>query len=387
MKIKDFVNISLLILLHAIGLCFTACGNGGKATAAGPSSEEPASKEHQDSMSHEQQSPLKENTIFAFVGDIMMGTNYPETPKGAYLPANNGADLFKDVRRILRGVNIAAGNLEGTLLDAGGTPKRCSNPAVCYAFRMPQKYVNNLVDAGFDFVSIANNHINDFGPTGVSSTERTLTGAGIKYAGLKGRCETATIERDGRKIGFVAFGHNRGTMSINEFAEMQRVVSRLKKNHDLVVVSFHGGAEGKGHSHVPHKTETAFGENRGDVEKFAHAAIDAGADVVYGHGPHVTRAAELYNGHLILYSLGNFCTPYRVSVGGISGYAPVVVATIDSDGKFVSGQIHSFIQQKGIGPRLDPTDAVAKNIRNLSQSDFPSSQLDIASDGTMTVRK
>lgn len=323
------------------------------------------------------------NITFAFVGDIMMGTNYPETPAGAYLPSSDGAKLFTDAIALLREADVAAGNLEGTLLDSGGTPKKCANPSQCYAFRTPVAYVKNLVDAGFDFLSIANNHVNDFGPVGTASTRKALTDAGIAHAGLTA-VPTASIERAGRRIGFAAFSPSRGTLSIHDMTLLRNTIAELRRNNDLVVISFHGGAEGAKYTHVPHGPETAFGENRGNVEKFAHAAIDAGADIVYGHGPHVARAAELYKDHLILYSLGNFCTPYRVNVSGISGYAPLVTVEITPDGKFVSGRIHSFIQQKGIGPRTDSTNAVARQISTLSKSDFPSSPLRIAADGTLT---
>lgn len=321
---------------------------------------------------------------FAFVGDIMMGTNFPDDSRGAYLPANSGAKLFSDCDSLLRSADIAAGNLEGTLLDSGGKPKKCSNPKFCYAFRTPTTYVRNLTDAGIDFVGIANNHINDFGPVGLASTQKTLSDAGIAYAGLQAGPRTATLERDGRKIGFAAFGHSWGTMSINDLETVRRTVSELKKTHDIVVVSFHGGAEGEKYSHVPHASETAFGENRGNVEKFAHTAVDAGADIVYGHGPHVARAAELYKDRLILYSLGNFCTPYRVSLSGISGQAPLVTVTLNPDGTFRTGQIHSFLQQRGIGPRLDPTHSVARQIRTLSLQDFPASPLHISPAGHLS---
>lgn len=319
----------------------------------------------------------------ALVGDIMMGTTFPDDSHGAFLPAKNGAMLFADCDSLLRSADIAAGNLEGTLLDSGGTPKKCRDPKACYIFRTPTAYVRNLTDAGFDFLGVANNHANDFGAAGVASTVRTLQGAGIAYAGLKAGPRTATLVRDGRRIGLAAFGHSAGTMSIHDLQSLRSTVSQLKKSHDIVVVSFHGGAEGPKYSHVPHGPETAFGEPRGDVEKFAHAAVDAGADIVYGHGPHVPRAAELYKDRLILYSLGNFCTPYRVSLNGASGLAPLVEVDLAPDGRFLSGQIHSFRQQKGVGPRLDTTHATAREIRRLSAADFPASPLRISPDGRL----
>lgn len=320
----------------------------------------------------------------ALVGDIMMGTTFPDDSRGAFLPAKNGAHLFAYCDSLLRSADIAAGNLEGTLLDTGGTPKKCRDPKTCYVFRTPTAYVSNLTDAGFDFLSVANNHANDFGATGVTSTARTLQDAGIAYAGMKAGPRTATIVRDGRRIGLAAFGHSSGTMSVHDLQTLRSTVARLKKDHDIVVVSFHGGAEGPKYSHVPHGPETAFGEARGDVEKFAHAAVDAGADIVYGHGPHVPRAAELYKDRLILYSLGNFCTPYRVSLSGVSGLAPLVEADLAPDGRFLSGQIHSFRQQKGVGPRIDATNAAAREIRRLSAADFPASPLKISPSGRLS---
>ena len=320
----------------------------------------------------------------AFAGDIMMGTTYPAD--GNYLPPNCGADLFRDVKDIISAADFAAANLEGTLLDEGGEVKKCGNPALCYAFKMPTKYVKHLTEAGFDAVGIANNHVNDFGATGLKSTRETLQNAGIAFSGLRESCPTAIIERNGKKIGFASFGHSRGTLNIMNMEEVKRVVGNLAKECDFVVVGFHGGGEGTKYTHVPHNMETCFGENRGNVEAFAHAAVDAGADVVFGHGPHVTRAVELYKDHLIAYSLGNFCTPYRMNLKGISGHAPVITVSINDDGTFEAGKIHSFIQSTGTGPRIDSTNSVARNMKTLTQSDFPATPLSISDDGTISKK-
>ncbi len=98
----------------------------------------------------------------------------------------------------------------------------------------------------------------------------------------------------------------------------------LKQQCDIVIVSFHGGGEGTGFEHVPFKIESYNNEKRGDVHAFAHNAIDAGADLILGNGPHVCRAMELYKNRLIAYSLGNFCTYRSVSVEGIGGLAPLL---------------------------------------------------------------
>lgn len=323
----------------------------------------------------------QQRLTLALTGDIMQGTTYPDSVKGSHLPDNDGADLFKAPLDILKNADLTVGNLEGTLLEKGGKVKKCQNPALCYAFRTPPQYVKNLTEAGYDFLSVANNHVNDFGAEGLRSTQTTLLQAGIHFAGLRGVCDSTVIERNGKRIGFCAFGHSKGTLSILNSEEVRRTVSNLKEQCDLVVVSFHGGGEGTKYSHVPHKMENCFGEQRGDVEAFAHTCIDAGADLVYGHGPHVVRGIELYKDRFIAYSLGNFCTPYRVNLSGKSGYAPVITVTIDDTGKFTEGRIHSFIQARGKGPQADSTHVVVREIRNLTQADFPHTPLSISDEG------
>ena len=363
-----------------------SCGDAKSSKAAADSAVSTSSSAAGDAS---KEAPARRNNpdakplTFAFVGDIMMGTTYPKN----YLTSDDGASIFKDTREVLQAADIAAGNLEGSLFDGTGSVKKCGNPSACFAFKQPTRYVKHLVDAGFDFVGIANNHINDFGPEALASTKKVLSENGIAFAGLRDGCPTTIVEKDGMKIGFAAFGHSRGTASILDYEEVKRNVKSLRDKCDIVVVSFHGGGEGKSFQHVPHKSESAFGENRGDVEKFAHTAVDAGADIVFGHGPHVNRALELYNDHLIIYSLGNFATPYRMGLSGVSGYAPIVTATLNPDGTFQTGKIHSFIQSEGVGPRKDSSNAVAKNMRSLTKADFPNTPLDIADDGTITPSK
>lgn len=326
--------------------------------------------------------PCQADTLtIAMVGDIMMGTTYPSM----MLPENDGKQLFKDAADILRRADLTLGNLEGTLCD-GGRSTKGSGPN-SYSFRTPTRYAPRLKEVGFDFLSMANNHANDFGQEGIESTEKCLKEQGILFAGIAGRVETALIERGGKKIGLCAFGHNSYTLKHTELAVVGRIVDDLARRCDLVVVSFHGGAEGRDKSHLPQGSETFLGENRGSLRQLAHFCIDHGADVVYGHGPHVVRAAEVYKGRFIAYSLGNFCTPYNVSLTGISGYAPLVEIKIDKQsGAFISGQIYSFIQTRGIGPRVDKTAAVARQIKQLSDADVPQSQAFIDETGKIALK-
>lgn len=317
----------------------------------------------------------------AFVGDIMPGTTFPDSR----LPEKDGATLFKDVDSILTAADVAAGNMEGALADEGEMTKKGGK--FSYSFRVPTRYGKLIADAGFDFMSMANNHAFDFGLDGVKSTEATLHSNGIAYSGIGGRKESAIVERNGIRYGFCAFGHNSYTLKHADQENVKRIIGNLREKADIVIVSFHGGAEGTAHKHLPQGKEMFLGENRGDLRNFAHFCIDNGADVVYGHGPHVVRAVELYKNHFIAYSLGNFCTPYGVNISGISGYAPVLQLTVNAaDGTFVGGKINSFIQQRGKGPRRDPLNLVAKEIRSLTNADFSNPKLTIANDGTISKR-
>ena len=316
----------------------------------------------------------------SMVGDVMMGTTFPSI----MLPANDGQDLFNDTKEILTRTDLTLGNLEGAICD-GGTSTKGSGPN-SYSFRTPTSYGCLLKDAGFDYLSMANNHANDFGLEGIESTEQVLASQEILFSGIAGRAESAVIERNGLKIGLCAFGHNSYTLKHTDLNIVGRIVDNLVQNCDLVIVSFHGGAEGKSHSHLPYGTETFLGENRGSLRELAHFCVDHGADIVYGHGPHVVRALEVYKDRFIAYSLGNFCTPYNVSLTGISGYAPIVEIAVDSSGKFLRGKIHSFLQTRGIGPRFDSNGNVAKQIKYLSDTDVPGSQVNIGDDGIITYK-
>lgn len=321
----------------------------------------------------------KDTITIIGVGDIMMGTNYPEDK----LPPDDGSFLLKNVEEILQDADVTFGNLEGTLLDQGGTPKKCNDPKVCYAFRTPVRYVKNLLNAGFDMMSLANNHAGDFGDEGRKSSMKTLDSAGILHAGQVVQ-PYVILERDSLKYGLAAFAPNSGCVSLNDLPGARSIVSHLDSICDIVIVSFHGGAEGAKYQNVPRTNELYYGENRGNVYKFSHELIDAGADVVFGHGPHVTRAIEVYNDRFISYSLGNFCTYRGISVNGINGLAPIIKVFTDRQGSFFKAQITPTYQTYNAGVQIDPEKKVIQIIRDLAKKDFPESSIHIDDNGLIT---
>lgn len=314
---------------------------------------------------------------FIGVGDMMLGTNYPSAD---FLPPENGKNLMSSVNHILKDANITFGNLEGVVLNEGGTVKKCSNPKLCYAFRMPEKLLDNLLTAGFDVMSIANNHVGDFGVEGRKNTIKALQNINMPAAGLES-VPSVIFEKDGVRYGFVGFAPNSGTMDIRNLPAAKKLVSELAEKCDIVIVSFHGGAEGTGHQHITKKDEPFHGENRGNVHAFAHTVIDAGADVVFGHGPHVTRAVEVYKDRFIAYSLGNFCTYARFNLRGVSGVAPIIKIATNKEGKFLNGQITPIIQLGEGGVSLDENKTAIRLIQQLTKTDFPNAIINISDEG------
>lgn len=302
------------------------------------------------------------------VGDIMLGSNYPFE----YLLPENDANILENTQNILKNADITVGNLEGTLFDTGGTPKSCNNPNVCYAFRMPSRYGKYLKQAGFDYLSIANNHSNDFGKIGIKETMKNLDTLGIKYSGIKDIAESTILEKNGKKFGFISFSPNSATVKLNDYNYTQKLISELKSKVDIVIVMFHGGAEGASAEHITKRHEIFHGEDRGNVYEFAHFAIDNGADIIFGQGPHVTRAVELCKNKFISYSGGNFATFGKINVSGSMGIAPIFKIKINNKGDFISGEIIPVRQTyKSFGPFIDSEKLAIKKIISLNKSDFP----------------
>ena len=298
------------------------------------------------------------------------------------LDPRDGRTLLAEVAPLLVRADVAFANLEGPLAD-GGRSEKCagSRPGRCYAFRVPTRYGKLLADAGVDVVSLANNHAGDFGDAGRASTRATLDALGVRYAGAPG--EVARLEVRGRRVALVAFSTSSGTNDLRDLGEAARIVAAAQRDADLVVVSMHGGAEGADRQHVPAGRETFLGEDRGDLRAFARAVVEAGADLVVGHGPHVVRGMEVVKGRLVAYSLGNFATYGGMNLSGPNGLTLILEVSLAPDGAFLGGRIHPGRQERPGGPRLDPAGEVVGVVRRLSLEDFGASAVRVADDGTV----
>ncbi|MBB4737837.1 hypothetical protein BJY16_001296 [Actinoplanes octamycinicus] len=310
-------------------------------------------------------------------GDIMMSS----APGG--LPPRNGAGFFDAVRKSLA-ADLVMGNLEQPLTNDTGTSK-CGSPpsANCFAFRSPPSYAKHLKDGGFQLLNLANNHAKDFGAAGNRNTIEALEGAGLEHTGALD--QITVVEVKGVKVAVVGFSSYDGANKLTDLPHSRAVIKRAKEQADLVVVQVHMGAEGAEKNHVKPGTETFFGENRGDPIKFSHTVIDAGADLVIGHGPHVVRGMEFYRGKLIAYSLGNFAGGGRtLSKDGILKYAGILRVTLTGDGKYVAGKfVSTYLNGNGLPTRDSAGEHGRDLVSSLSKADFPETGARIGDDGTI----
>ncbi len=308
----------------------------------------------------------------AAVGDVQLGMAWPAGH--VVLPPDNAEDMFVGVSQVLAQADVRFGNLETVLADTGESKKCGKKSTKCYAFRVPTAFASSLHAAGFDVMSIANNHAGDFGPEGRRSTMAALDAAGIRHSGPLG--DIASWEVGGRRVALVGFSFGSDVYRIQDLEIARKVVADLKKRHDLVFVSFHGGAEGVGAARVPVGVETFLGENRGDVRAFAHTVVEAGADLVLGSSPHLLRALEVYRGRLIAYSLGNFSTWDTFNLTGPLGISGILEVRLAPNGVATRVALVPAVLVKPGRPVLDSTRKGVALIRSLSALDFGSALLD-----------
>lgn len=245
-------------------------------------------------------SPAPAETVtLKAVGDIVLGNNWP----GGGWPAGYEQDTPRRLQRVLGDADAVFGNFEGALTTHNVSPKR-PRPGAVFAFRMPPRFASLLRDAGFNVMNIANNHTSDFGPIGFRDTRSNLAQAGILIVGEPDRIALQKI--GDVTLAWIGFSYLSSHNRVDDLDKLAELVRQARSQADLVIVSMQAGAEGSEALRVRDRDEIFLGENRGNTFAFARRAIDLGADLVIGHGPHVLRGMECYRGKLIAYSLGNF---------------------------------------------------------------------------------
>ena len=252
----------------------------------------------------------------AAVGDIMLGGSSTTTLQ------RMGYDYpFAAVANRLHGCDLAVGNLEAPIADAGSefTAKR-------YRFRTDGKAAVAMRKAGFGILTLANNHIMDFGTEGLHSTLCSLDAQGIRHTGagenLANARRPAIVSVNGMRLAFLAYSLTypaefyAGSTRPGTAPALPRYIAedivRARASADSVIVSFHWGGEGETRP-KPYQVMAA------------HRAIDCGADLVLGHHPHVLQGIERYGRGVILYSLGNFAFGSMSRIAGESVIARILL--------------------------------------------------------------
>lgn len=321
----------------------------------------------------------KEALTVAAVGDISFGSDNSKFKTAT----DSILRKLEAVSNILRLSDVNIFNCEGVFIDSN-ISKKSRFGMKQYVFGFPENYASFLKYLGFNFASLANNHINDYNDDGRRHTKTVLEKKNIIVTGIV-EIPFRIVPIKGMKIGFASFSFCKNTNNYIDKNNVAQIIQFLNNNSDIVIVSVHSGREGENAQRIFRKNEYIGSENRGNVYEFAHYVIDLGADLIIGHGPHVPRALELYKNRLIAYSLGNFFTYGDFFIGGASALAPLLKVKLDGNGKFVGGEIYSFMQDQQFNFSADKFGRAFNAIQKLSKSDFPESKLTFGSDGKINT--
>ena len=286
--------------------------------------------------------PYPDYVIMTFAGDVMLDRGVEASVKKNL--EGNFSRLF-DNFTMFQNDDISFINLEGPVSDVG------YNVGSKYSFRMDPQVLPKLKDAGVDIVSFANNHIGDYTAKAFVDTLKRLSDNGILFAGGGANYTEAStptvIEKNNIKTCFLAYSDvgpnwmkatekNPGILLLSDL-NFSNTISSAKSVCDVLVVSVHWGDEYK-----PHTARQT---------KFAHLAIDSGADIVVGHHPHVPQDVEIYNNKPIMYSLGNFIFDQSWSKPTMQGLVVQLKAYKDgstTDMKMFTTQQNKFFQIESI---------------------------------------
>jgi hypothetical protein len=246
-----------------------------------------------------------------------------------------------------------------------------------WKFCMPPRTVDLLSAMGITALSLANNHSLDMGRDAYNKTEAALSGR-FAVAGIDRK--PAILHAVGRRIRLIACSFG----AVNDVNHPETVRSFIgPKKDEVVIVSAHMGGENHLAARIPFVMEYFGREQRGNVVEFSHRCIDAGADLVLGHSPHIPRGIELYKNKLIVYSLGNFLFDYPGAT--LHPHAPgyVISVELDARGDFQSARVASYDLQEGV-PVPDPAGQAYKIIRNLTLDNLHATNLSFPGGGIIT---
>ena len=321
------------------------------------------------------------DTLWASRASMRLG--YPVSP----FPDPDS--LLAPLRPLVRGADIVLVNVEGAIGE-GEAPSKCRPGSTrCYAFRQPipvAAALARLAEPGALVGNIANNHALDAGGPGFESTVRHLTEAGVAVTGADTLATPVAVMSGGDTVAILGFSVFRAGPDAHDMTAVRRHVARAAARYSRVIVTMHMGAEGREAQRTPDEIELFAGEDRGNSVAFARAAVEAGASLVLGHGPHVLRAGEWSGDALILYSLGNLLTYGPFNMREPNSRGVIACAAIDAEGSVIEAFLRPTYQRPPglVGP--DPTERALQLVDSLSQLDFPETGVSVGEDGTIRRR-
>mgnify|MGYP002133579119 CR=1 FL=1 len=287
---------------------------------------------------------------------------------GDMVPASDDAyneTVFSFVTPYTKTPTLMIGNLEGTFAREDRLSKCAYLSEKCHAFRGKASFAQSLKSAGFDFVSLINNHSYDYGDEGLLDTQKVLEEYGIPY--ISPTKPSVSIVVHEKKIGVLGVSSTPPISTITDYDFIKKEITKLKTENDIVILIFHGGAEGADKTKVLGEYEYLGTENRGNVVLVAQTAIDAGADIVLGSGPHVLRKVAYYKERPIIYSAGNFVGGNeRLNTKGILGVSGIFTITKGTAAPFTHSITPVVLSKEGV-PSFDPEGAALQLVESLSK--------------------
>ena len=316
-------------------------------------------------------------------GDVTLGTNLDTTwtkrmaewlkrPVPA-LP-RPGA-LLRPLQPLLSDAEIVLVNVEGAIGSGPVEKPKCEpDERGCYALRQPPATaaaLRGLSAHGQVVGNLANNHARDAGAEGFARSIALLRRAHVRVTGVD-TLATLVASRSGDTVAFLGFSTSTGP-DPRDLDAVRRHVSRAAARYPLLVVTMHMGAEGRSAQRTSDTTELYFGERRGNPVAFAHAAADAGAKLIVGHGPHVMRAVEWRNESLIAYSLGNLVTYGPFSLREPLNRGAILCAVLDAKRGVVEARLRPTKQRAPGRVSADRSSRSVILADSLARLDFPDS--------------
>jgi len=317
------------------------------------------------------------DTTWVFTGSARLGRRVAAFP--------NPDSLLAPLAPLVADADVLMLNVESAIGRGPPSRRKCApNSTACFAFRTEPgsaAAMRRLAGAAPLVGNVANNHARDAGNAEWYTTMRHLREAGAHVTGGD-TLATPVPTAWGDTVAFLGFSPWTGPDSRNT-AAVRRHVARAAARWRYVVVSVHFGAEGRGAQHTYDAPEIFVGEDRGNPVAFAHAAVDAGARVVFGSGPHVLRAAEWYGDGLIFYSLGNLITYGPFTLAEPLNRGAVACADLDPAGGVAYAELRPTRQSAPGLVRPDSTGAASTLVDGLGLQDFPGSAARVSPDGVL----